>query len=59
MESCIDLPMHQHPSAGIKAFPDEGIAGREMFKNILILNVIYFENEVFVVLEQTGINRQA
>lgn len=55
----INLPVHQHSAAAFKPFPDEGIADREMFENILILNVIYFDNKMSVVLEQIGINRQA
>ena len=51
--------MYQDSAATIESFLYESIAGREMLKDILVLDVIYFDNKMLVALEEIPINRQA
>ena len=53
------LPVHQDSAATIESFLYESIARWEMLKNVLVLDVIHFNNEMLVALEQIPINRQA
>ena len=51
--------MYQHSSTAIKPFLYEGIASREVLKDVLILHVVNFDDEVLVALEEITIKGQA
>lgn len=55
----VSLPMYQDATATIESFLYENIAGWKMSKDILVLDVVNFDNEMLVTLEQISINRQA
>ena len=55
----VSLPVYQDSAATIESFLYESITRWEMLKNVLVRDVVDFDDEMLVALEQIPIDRQA
>ena len=49
--------MHQHAPSPLEPLPDKRIAARKMLHDILILDVVDFDNKMRVGLEEVAVER--
>lgn len=51
-------PMNQHASATVKPFLNKSIAGGEMLKDVVVIDIIYLNDVMLVWRKQTLVKRE-